>query len=65
MRYPILGLEVPPFLEQEWGLPSEPWVFLVDKAGNIAAKFEAVVSQAEIESALQAALSEGDSNEGE
>ncbi len=59
------GLEVIPFLEQEWGLQTEPWVFLVDKAGNIAAKFEAVVSQAEIESALQAALSEGDSNEGE
>jgi hypothetical protein len=50
------GLEVIPFLEQEWGLQSEPWVFLVDRDGIIAAKFEAVVSQAEIEETLRQIL---------
>ncbi len=46
------GLEPLPFLEEEWGLLSEPWVFLVDSEGNVAAKFEAVVSPEEIEQAL-------------
>jgi hypothetical protein len=46
------GLEPLPFLAEEWGLLSEPWVFLVDSEGNVAAKFEAVVSPEEIEQAL-------------
>ena len=36
----------------EWGLQSEPWVFLVDKDGDIAAKFEAIVTFDELEAAL-------------
>jgi hypothetical protein len=50
------GLEVLPFLEQEWGLRTEPWVFLVDKDGTIAARFEAIVTEDEIEEALQRVL---------
>ncbi|MEE8386857.1 MAG: hypothetical protein V3S01_13160 [Dehalococcoidia bacterium] len=50
------GLEVIPFLEQDWGLLTEPWVFLVDRDGTIAAKFEAVVSQKELEDALRQVL---------
>ncbi len=46
------GLEPVPFLEEEWGLLSEPWVFLVDSEGNVSAKFETVVSLEEIEQAL-------------
>jgi hypothetical protein len=40
----------------EWGLQSEPWVFLVDSEGTIAAKFEAVVTMDELMDALQLLL---------
>ncbi len=50
------GLEPLPLLEKEWGLQTEPWVFLVDSEGNVAAKFEAVVSREEIEEALRQIL---------
>jgi len=38
---------------QEWNLPTEPWVFLVDRAGVIRAKFEGAVSVVELESAVR------------
>ncbi|MGH8874018.1 MAG: hypothetical protein ACRDVM_02025 [Acidimicrobiia bacterium] len=38
----------------EWGLPSEPWVFVVDAAGEVAARFEGAFSEAELERALEA-----------
>ncbi|MDQ4126160.1 MAG: thioredoxin family protein [Actinomycetota bacterium] len=37
----------------EWGLPSEPWVFVVDGDGKVAAKFEGTVSPAELTDALK------------
>jgi hypothetical protein len=36
----------------EWGLESEPWVFLVDAEGTVAAKFEGVVTMEELKAAL-------------
>ena len=36
----------------EWGLPTEPWTFVVDSEGIVRAKFEAFTSSASIESAL-------------
>ena len=36
----------------EWGLPTEPWTFVVDADGIIRAKFEAFTSTAVIEQAL-------------
>ncbi len=38
---------------KEWGLPSEPWVFVVDADGKLVAKFEGTDSRAELEEALQ------------
>jgi hypothetical protein len=38
---------------QEWNLPTEPWVFLVDSAGVIRGKFEGAVSVAELVSAVR------------
>ncbi len=38
----------------EWGLPSEPWVFVVGADGKLAAKFEGAVSVDEITRAAQA-----------
>lgn len=36
----------------EWGLPSEPWVFVVDGKGRVSAKFEGTVSEQELKDAL-------------
>lgn len=36
----------------EWGLPTEPWVFVVDADGIVVARFEGVVDAAEIAAAL-------------
>jgi len=38
---------------EEWGLSTEPWVFVVDAQGLVAAKFEGVVSQEEIAEVLE------------
>lgn len=40
----------------EWGLATEPWTFVLDREGRIASKFEAFVTEEELESALQAIL---------
>ena len=37
---------------EEWGLSTEPWVFVVDAEGRIAAKFEGVLSEEELEEVL-------------
>jgi len=41
---------------EEWGLPSEPWVFVVDREGIIRAKFEGLVTAHELEAALKQIL---------
>lgn len=33
----------------EWGLPSEPWIFVIDAEGRIYSAYEGVVTQAELE----------------
>ena len=38
---------------QEWNLPTEPWVFLVDGAGVIRGKFEGAISVEELENAVR------------
>jgi hypothetical protein len=38
---------------REWGLPSEPWVFLVGRDGRIKAKFEGSVSVGELRAAVR------------
>ncbi|OGO52632.1 MAG: hypothetical protein A2148_06970 [Chloroflexi bacterium RBG_16_68_14] len=40
----------------EWQLQTEPWVFVVDADGRIAARFEGTASPDEIRDAIQAAL---------
>ena len=37
---------------EEWGLPSEPWTFVVDGEGVIRAKFEAFTTRGELEEAV-------------
>lgn len=38
----------------EWGLPSEPWVFVVDGTGQVTAAFEGAASDAELRAAIDA-----------
>ncbi len=37
---------------EEWGLQTEPWLFIIDRQGRIAAKFEAIVAVEEVEQVL-------------
>lgn len=39
-----------------WRLPSEPWTFVVDRKGQISARFEGALSVAELERAVQKVL---------
>ena len=41
----------------EWRLVTEPWVFVIDAEGRIAARFEAIVGVDELEAALEQVLS--------
>lgn len=38
---------------QEWNLPSEPWLFVLDEEGNIAARLDGPVSPEELLTALE------------
>jgi len=49
---PDLTIEDLPPADQTWGLVTEPWVFIVDKDGDISAKFEGVASYLEIENEI-------------
>jgi hypothetical protein len=40
----------------EWGLQTEPWIFVVDGKGIVRAKFEGLTTVREIEAALQQIL---------
>jgi hypothetical protein len=41
---------------RQWGLQSEPWIFLVGRDGRIKAKFEGPVSVGELRAAVQSSL---------
>ena len=43
---------------RQWGLQSEPWVFLVGRDGRIKAKFEGSLSARELRSAVESQLLE-------
>lgn len=51
-------------LMEEWGLMTEPFTFVIDFEGQIAAKFEGFVTEEELESALLRLPGAGDSNDG-
>ncbi len=44
----------------EWGLPSEPWIFVVDTKGMVSAAFEGSLAPEELRDALDAALAGAD-----
>jgi hypothetical protein len=52
------GEIVPVPTVEEWGLQTEPWIFIIDRQGRIAGKFEAIVSIEEVEPVLRQVLGE-------
>lgn len=54
---PLLGVGAPAV--EPWNLPSEPWTFIIDGDGLIAAKFEAFTTADELGEALVALLAGG------
>lgn len=50
------GRLVPTNVMLEWNLPSEPWVFVVDGGGRVAARFEGLVTSEELEQAIRATI---------
>lgn len=42
---------------EEWGLPSEPWTFVIDADGAIAAKYEGFADENELDAAIREVLS--------
>jgi hypothetical protein len=44
---------------EEWNLPSEPWIFVVDGKGIVRAKFEGLTTARELQAALQQMLEPG------
>lgn len=41
---------------EEWNLRTEPWVFVIDREGEIVGKFEGIVAPDEVEAVLERAL---------
>jgi hypothetical protein len=37
----------------EWGLPTEPWLYVTDTTGTVTAAFEGAVSDDELRAALE------------
>lgn len=46
------GQLIPIDIMDEWGLVTEPWVFVVDADGTVSASFEGILGQDELEAAL-------------
>jgi hypothetical protein len=53
------NLPIPVESVDRWGLPTEPYIFVVDSAGKVTAKLEGVASAEEIEQALSAVAGGG------
>ena len=50
------GRLVPTDIVLEWNLPTEPWVFVVNEDGKVAARFEGLVASEELAGAITALL---------
>ncbi|MEE9286214.1 MAG: hypothetical protein V3V35_10875 [Dehalococcoidia bacterium] len=49
---------IPVETTEEWGLQTEPWLFVINREGKVAAKFEGIMALDEVEEALVQALEE-------
>jgi len=53
------GQLVPVEAMQEWGLQTEPWIFVLDAQGRVVAKFEGIMGFDEVAAAVDRALGAG------
>ena len=53
------NIQTPVPASREWRLATEPWIFVVDREGKIAAKYEGIMAEDEVDSALAIALDTG------
>ena len=53
---PSLSAAALPPVDETWNLITEPWIFVVDSEGDVAAKFEGITARVEIETALDQVL---------
>ena len=53
------GRLAPVSMMAEWRLQTEPWIFVADRAGLVAAKFEGVAAVGEVREALEAVAAPG------
>ena len=53
---PSLSVAALPPVDETWNLITEPWIFVVDAGGDVAAKFEGITARVEIETALEQVL---------
>lgn len=49
-------LELAPVVD-DWGLPSQPWLYVIDDAGLVSSRFEGALSDRELEEAVAAITS--------
>jgi len=56
--------QIPVEATAEWGIRTEPWIFVVGRDGKVAAKFEGIVALDEVETALRAALAQPTPSQG-
>jgi len=47
------GQLIPIPMMREWNLTSEPWVFIIDEEGRLAAKFEGIVTEDEVAAVIE------------
>ncbi|MBF6600030.1 MAG: hypothetical protein IVW36_05935 [Dehalococcoidia bacterium] len=53
------GKQVPVPAFRQWNLQSEPWIFVIDRQGKVAGKFEGIATAGEVEAVLTRALGRG------
>lgn len=51
--YPERDYEKPAAAVEEWHLPSEPWLFLIDSSGKIVERYEGGIGLSELDPAVQ------------
>ena len=52
------GQQIPVAPTREWGLQSEPWIFVIDRQGRIAGKYEGIATEDEVGKTLQRVIAE-------
>jgi hypothetical protein len=52
------GQQIPVPATRQWGLQSEPWIFVIDREGKVAGKYEGIATEDEVARTLQRVIAE-------